>query len=171
MKFVRRRYLFAIALAALILGAGCGQKQSPEPAGASKSDENTVETIPDEAIQGYTEGPSVPDGWPVDLIPLPPGAAPVASLDKTAVPDAEGEGYAVFYSADQSVQEITQFFTAELLNKGWKILETTPPDQYVAITAQNGGYVGIFGIGQGLGPPQTSSGKKIAFEVLLGKET
>jgi hypothetical protein len=90
-------------------------------------------------------------------------------LSKTTVPNTAGEANTVFYSAEQSPQEIQAFWSRELPAKGWQIIDSSPPGEYLITTAEGNGYVGIFGAGVGFGPAEVSSGKKIAIQIILAK--
>lgn len=163
-----------LGLLALLLAPACGGRQeTPSPGGQAEeppADRNGADPgASDDPLKGFTEGSEVPEGWPVEVIPLPPGAAPVASLSKTTVAGTAGEANTVFYTAEQSPEEINALWARELPAKGWTIIDTSPPGEYLVTTAEGNGYVGIFGAGVGFGPAEVSSGKKIAIQIILAK--
>jgi hypothetical protein len=171
----RRTVLAAVGLLAFIALPACGGRQ-PAPqvdqtGGLSENGSDTTSKVPGDPLAGFTEGPGVPEGWPVAAIPLPPGAVPVASLRNTTAPGTDAEANVVFYSAEQSFSEIHAFMIRELPAKGWKIIESSPPGDYLITTAEGHGYVGIFGTGIGFGPSEVSSGQKIALLVILAKSS
>jgi hypothetical protein len=117
----------------------------------------------------FTEGSQLPEGWPVDLIPLPPGTTAVASLSKTFLPGTAGPATAVLYSTARSPQEVQDFLVGELPKRGWTLLESSPPGEAMVTAAQGNGYVGIFSSGKGFGSLEAEGAEALGMQIVLAE--
>ncbi|MGY1838892.1 MULTISPECIES: hypothetical protein [unclassified Modestobacter] len=115
----RRRASAAAAVAALVLLPGC----SADDAGAD------AETTSTAAATGAPGSFPLPEGWPAESVPVPPGGS---TEDTSAA--ADSPSFVVF---DVGVEEAMAFYREALPAEGWQLLtETADP---VAITAEHRG--------------------------------
>lgn len=162
-RLLRWSLVPGLILALTLSGCGKGGKQGLEAAPTPPAE--GAPAVP----ENYREGPALPQGWPVDLLPLPEGSAPVALLDKVTVPGQPGEATSALYASSISPTEANTFWKRELPKKGWKIVDNQSGKDFLLITAEGNGYVGVFGAGEGLGPPATTTGQKISLQIVLTK--
>jgi hypothetical protein len=149
---VRKLPILFLALALALAAAACG------------GDEDTSIDVPgggeidiDGDDGGITiSGPSgevnigtgeYPDGWPSDF-PIPDGATPAYSVDA-------GGGVAVWFASDQSVEDLTAFFTGALPGAGYTVDSTMDFDDgtgsYTVMTVSGNGLAGGIYMGEDLG--------------------
>ena len=157
----RGRWVCALLLVGL-LGGACNRD------GDEKADDEKSPGASAEGLAQYRKGSQLPDDWPTTIIPVPPGAEVVASVN-AEVPGGAGDATTVLYSVNQTIQEVHDFMQAELPKKGWNLLESSNPAQSgVSVTSAEGNnYIGVFTAGEGLAPPDVLEPEKVALQIIL----
>ncbi len=175
--------VLTIGLAVFLVGILSSCSSAPKRApGASRDTEAAAESTDNQKQQvspaadavdlidqNLKRGTELPAGWPVDLIPLPEGASPIASLAQTTIPGSTAPATAVFYSASLPSQEIQELFARELPKKGWNLLESSPPGDSMFTVVEGNGYVGVFGTGKGLAESEAKADQPMTIQVVLAK--
>ncbi len=162
----KRLALMAGALLIALVAAACSND-----GGETNADQTSpAETVsPITISSGSTQidigGGSLPEGFP-DSFPLPDGATPVNSVGGT-------DGYFVWFSSDQSVDELRSFFQENLPSSGWTIsntMETTTAEgTFTIYTISGNGFSGGVYVGESASGTDTFTGE-YAFNVQLYPE-
>lgn len=171
--------LLALLTVLTISLAGCSSPESDsDPTGRSRA-----EALQDQAqnqqqaqvadtvaklLESFREGPQVPDGWPTDAIPVPPGAEPVASLQKSVLPNG-AETMSMFYASGQSSATIQSFFRAQLPRNDWSEAKSQEEGDLRWVTAENETFNGLFMAGPVPSLPRLESGAVIDVLIILTK--
>ena len=176
MSYRSSKSLAALGLTLAMFSVSCGQPGKPGGSGrqagtqeSSNTGEGAGPTTEELVEANFKEGSQLPEGWPVDVIPLPPGAAVVASLNKTALPGSTSPTSAVLYSTAQSPQEVHEFLANELPKRGWTVLETSPSGETMVTAARRDNFLGVFSSGKGLGSLEPEGREAIGMQVVLAE--
>ncbi len=174
---LRKSFALAAMLTVVLVGSACSKKSttSNQPSGGG------IVTSPPAASVGTGAPPStatpiatssggvtvgsgaLPDGFPSEF-PIPDGAAPAYSA-------SQGQGYAVWFSSDMSLDELTSFFDDALPGGGWTVAsKANVSDQaggsYTAYAITGNGYSGGIYLGSGAPGAGGFSGDFAFFVVL-----
>ena len=173
-KTVRR---IALALVALLVLAACSEPEAETAAdarekaqsleGQAQTDEQrAVVSALNQLLENFREGPATPDGWPAELIPVPPGARPVASVQRSTLPNG-AETMSMFYASDQSPQDVHASFRSQLPRRGWVEVKPANDGDLTTVSAQTEGFNGLFVAGPMPTVPRLESGETIDVLVIL----
>lgn len=166
--------LLCLSLGALTGCAGSGAQTDAERLAElteqadTEQDRQIAEAL-GSLMEAFSEGPQLPDGWPEDKIPLPPGSRPVASLAETVIPGTGGAATGVFYDSLDSAGQLQSFFDAELPGAGWNILDSQITGNYLELSAEGHGFAAVFIGGTLPNTVRLQSGASISLQVLLTK--
>ena len=180
MKFAQtaRRLLGVVAALSMLL-AGCSNSPSDaDPSGRSRAEalqdqaqnqqQAQVADTVDKLLGSFREGPQVPDGWPTSAVPVPPGAKPVASLQKSVLPNG-AETMSMFYVSGQPSKDIQSFFRSQLPKKDWFEPKSQEEGELRWVTAESEAFNGLFMAGPVPSLPRLQSGEEIDVLVILTK--
>lgn len=157
----RRTLVLAAAVSLAVVGAACSKSSNGSNADggaatsppASESSAVSSSAMPPPSPTSFSSGGTtvnigggeIPAGFP-DSFPLPSDAKPVYSAGGT-------DGYFVWFSSAQSLDELHSFFDENLPANGWKIdYQADFSDQsgkYTAYTITGNGFTGGLYIGEG----------------------
>jgi hypothetical protein len=171
------RVVVAVLAAVLALGACSESGSSSDPTGKARAEAlkgqatNDVQRQQAEAVQellgNYREGPAPPTGWPSDIVPVPAGAKPVASIQRSELADG-AVAMTMFYASDSSSEDIQSDFESGLQDEGWSNIQTSRQGEMFLVEAEKDNYSGIFMAGVLPSTPKLDSGEKINAMVVLG---
>jgi hypothetical protein len=165
-----------IVASALLLGACSESEGDTDPSGKARAEalrgqaENeqqaqVADTV-NKLLDSFQEGPAVPEGWPSNLVPLPEGAKPVASLRRSTLPNG-AETMSMFYASGQEPEEVQKFFRSELPKKDWHEAKSQEEGELRWVTAETDVYNGLFMAGPVPSLPRLASGETIDVLVIL----
>jgi hypothetical protein len=166
---VRKLPILLLALALALAAAACGGDDEPSvdvPGGGQidvggGDDGITISGPSGEVNIGTGE---YPGGWPSDF-PIPDGATPAYSIDA-------GGGVAVWFASDQSVEELTAFFTSALPGAGYTVDSSMDfndeSGSYTVMTVSGNGWAGGIYMGEDLGSVAAGFEGEFNFWVSLG---
>jgi hypothetical protein len=167
----------ALLIFALALAACSDSDSSSDPTGKARAEalegqaQNEQQRQHAEAVQellgNFHEGPTAPAGWPTDIVPVPAGAKPVASIDRSELADG-AVAMTMFYSSDRSSEEIQSAFESGLEDEGWNNIQPARQGDLFLVDAQKDEYSGIFMAGVLPSTPKLKSGETINVMVVLG---
>jgi hypothetical protein len=169
--------LLILVAAITILLAGCSRSPSEtDPSGRSRAEalkgqaENqqqaqVADTV-SKLLESFREGPQVPDGWPTQAVPVPPGAKPVASLQRSILPNG-AETMSMFYASGRPSKEIQAFFRAQLPKNDWHEAKSQEEGELRWVTAESDVFNGLFMAGPVPSLPPLQSGEEIDVLVIL----
>jgi hypothetical protein len=175
---LRKSFALAALLAVVLVGSACSKKSStaaqpsggglvtsPPAASAITGAPSSAATPIETSSGGVSIGTgSLPDGFPAEF-PIPDGSSPAYSASQGA------QGYAVWFSSDQSLDELVSFFDGALPSNGWTVAsKVNASDQangsYTAYSITGNGYAGGIYVGSGAPGAAAFSGNFAFFVVL-----
>lgn len=135
-----RPVILPALLGLLLVLAACGgpQADTDEEASGAQPEQVQIGDVLSQMAENFREGTDTPPDWPGDLIPIPPGAEQLASLENTTLP-GQHEVSAVFYSTTLSGDQIRAFYEQELPPRGWEVLEAITDEELASVSAQGHG--------------------------------
>lgn len=174
----RKSFALAALLTLVLVGSACSKKSttanqpgggglvtSPPAASATTGAPSSAVTPIVTSSGGVSVGTgSLPDGFPAQF-PIPDGATPAYSASKN------GQGFAVWFASDKSLDELTSFFDGALPGSGWTVAsKTTASDQasgsYTGYSITGNGYSGVIYLGS-TAPGAAGFSGNFAFFVVL----
>lgn len=144
----RKSLALAALLTVVLLSPACSKKSTTadQPGGSA--------TLPIATSSGGVSvgTVSLPDMFAE--FPIPDGSSPVHKVTGGIY----GVGFAVWFSSDKSIDELTSFFDGELPGKGWLVAnKVSENDQangsYTAYAIMGNGYIGVIYLGVPPTPP------------------
>jgi hypothetical protein len=169
----------AVALLVVaLLPAACSESgASNDPTGEARAEalrgqaKNDIQRQQAEAVQellgNFREGPTPPMGWPSDIVPVPAGAKPVASIDRSKLADG-AVAMTMFYSSSSPPEDVQSAFESGLEERGWNNIQAARQGELLLVDAEKDAYSGIFMAGVLPSTPKLRSGQTINVMVVLG---
>lgn len=180
MRIARKtQRLSSLTIAVAFLFAGCsGSEADTDPSGKARAEalqgqaqneqQSQVASTVDKLLGSFREGPAIPEGWPSNSIPVPAGAKPVASLQKSILPNG-AETMSMFYASGQDPSDVQGFFRSQLPKRDWLEVKPQEEGELRWVTAETGGFNGLFMAGPVPSLPKLESGETINVLVILTK--
>lgn len=175
---LRKSFALATLLMVLLVGSACSKKStttsqpgggglitSPPAASATTGVSSSATTPIDTSSGGVSVGTgSLPDGFPSEF-PIPDGSTPAYSASEG------GQGFAVWFASDKSLDELVSYFDGALPGSGWTVVSKVNASDsangsYTAYTIMGNGYSGGIYLGTGAPGSQGFSGNFAFFVVL-----
>jgi hypothetical protein len=173
----RHRGLLALLVAVVALVACSDADSSRDPTGEARAEalrgqaQNDQQRRQAEAVQEllgkFREGATLPTGWPADIVPIPDGAKPVASINRSELADG-AFAMTMFYSSSRSPEAVQSAFESGLKDEGWSDIELTRRGDLYLVDAQRDNFNGIFMAGVLPSTPRLKSGETINVMIVLG---
>lgn len=169
----------AVVVVLAFVLAGCsGPEAETDPSGqaragalqgqAENEQQAQVADTVNKLLDSFREGSAVPEGWPANSIPVPSGTKPVASLQKSTLPNG-AETMSMFYASGQDSGEIQNFFLSQLPKRDWFEVKPQEEGELRWVTAETDTYNGLFMAGPVPSLPRLASGEIIDVLVILTK--
>lgn len=169
---LRYRSIRFLAIVLLALTACATEPRAPDedsqaqPTAPPALDNPRAEVVGD-FLDNFQEGSELAEAWPAQLLALPPGAQPVASIASTALGQDSLAASVVFYSVGQSGAETADYLERELPALGWSVQDRQDRDGYSELTAEGHDYLLLVTAGRIPSRPDLASGAVIDLEIVL----